>query len=84
MNNPRILKLVDSSKQDMEQSDRYNDPLFRFKKIVLNLDENALECLNRISRQEMEKESPSPDLMEEYYLLHHYLDFIKRLCNGEV
>jgi hypothetical protein len=38
-----------------------------------------LDCLNRISSQEMAKKSPSPPLLEEYCLLHHCLDFVKRL-----
>jgi hypothetical protein len=59
------------------------DPLDRFRGVVLNLTESALDCLNRISQREMQKDSPSPTLVEEYFLLHHYLDFIERLCRGK-
>jgi hypothetical protein len=76
------LKLVPSPKKETTQTDQPLDPFARFKGVVLNLTQSALDCLNRISQQEMEKDSPSPTLMEEYSLLHHYPDFIKRLCEG--
>jgi len=78
-----FLKLVHSSKKETQRAEPHLDPLTRFKGLILNLTQNALECLNRISQQEMEKESPSATLMEEYHLLHHYLDFIKRSCQGK-
>jgi hypothetical protein len=74
------LKVVTSSKKESDQVDHHLDPINRFKGTILNLIENALICLNRISQQEMQKDSPSAALMEEYFLLHHYLDFIERLC----
>jgi hypothetical protein len=80
MDETYYLKLVPSPKKEEEEVSPHLDSLNRFKKLVLNLSESALECLNRISRREMEKDSPSPSLMEEYFLLYHYLDFIKRLC----
>jgi len=75
-----FLKVVPSSKKEADQVDLHLDPICRFKGTVLNLTEGALSCLNRISQQEMQKDSPSSTLMEEYFLLHHYLDFIERLC----
>ena len=75
-----FLKVVPSSKKEADQVDLHLDPIGRFKGTVLNLTESALSCLNRISQQEMQKDSPSATLMEEYFLLHHYLDFIERLC----
>lgn len=77
------LKLVPPSKKEVGQNSHRSDPLTRFKGVVLNLTESALDCLNRISQREMEKDLPSPTLLEEYFLLHHYLDFIKRLCQGK-
>ncbi len=74
------LKLVSPAQKQNDQESPQLDPLTRFKKVVLNLIDNALLCLNRIAQVEMEKGSPSPNLMEEYLLLNHYLDFIKRLC----
>lgn len=74
------LKLVPPTKKDVPQGYPYSNPLIRFKGIISSLTENALECLNRISRKEMEKSSPSIHLIEEYYLLYHYLDFIRRMC----
>jgi len=75
-----FLKIVSPPKKEVPQVDQHLDPLARFKGLVLNLTESALDCLNRIAQQEVQKNSPSPNLMEEYYLLCHYLDFIKRLC----
>jgi hypothetical protein len=75
-----FLKLVKPLKKEDKEVTPKIDPIVRFKGLVLNLTENAIECLNRISQEEMCKDSPSPTLMEEYFLLHHYLDFIKRLC----
>ncbi len=80
MEESRFLKLVKPVKKEEKEVSPRLEPLVRFKGLILNLTENALECLNRISEQEISRNSPSPSLMEEYYLLHHYLDFIKRLC----
>jgi hypothetical protein len=76
----RFLKAVPPSHKEVDQVDLHLDPIGRFKGTVLNLTESALSCLNRISQQEVQKDSPSAILMEEYFLLHHYLDFIERLC----
>ena len=78
-----FLKVVSTSKKEVDPLSPHLDPLHRFKGIVLNLTESALDCLNQISQQEMQKDSPSPTLMEEYFLLHHYLDFIERLCRNK-
>ncbi len=78
-----FLKVILPSKREADQVSPHLDPLDRLKGIVLNLTESASDCLNRISQREMQKDSPSPTLMEEYFLLHHYLDFIKRLCQGK-
>ncbi len=82
MEEHHISKVVYPSKKGVEEDNPRLDPFRRFKGVVLNLNEEALTCLNRISGREMQKDSPSPMLMEEYFLLHHYLDFIKRLCQG--
>jgi hypothetical protein len=78
-----FLKVVPPSKKEVDQVSPHLDPFDRFKGMVLNLTESASDCLNRISQREMEKHSPSPSLMEEYFLLHHYLDFIERLCRNK-
>jgi len=80
MEETHLLKLVYPPKKGADKDNPQLDPLRLFKGVVLNLNEGALSCLNRLSRQEMQKVSPSPTLIEEYFLLHHYLDFIKRLC----
>ncbi len=83
MEETRFLRLVLPPKEEVEKAEPHSDPLFRFTRIVLNLASSALDCLNRISQQEMGKSSPSCALLEEYYLLHHHLDFIKRLCEAK-
>ncbi len=80
MEETRYLKLVSPPKKESDEESPLLDPLTRFRKLVLNLIEKALVCLNRIAQGEMEKESPSPNVMDEYFLLYHYLNFIKRLC----
>jgi hypothetical protein len=83
MDDSRFLKLAPPPKKEPSQPAPHSDPLLRFKGVILNLIQSASDCLNRISRQEMQKNSPSPTLMEEYFLMHHYLDFIERLCRGK-
>lgn len=78
-----FLKLLPPSKKETAERSPHLDPLVRFKGVVINLTQDALECLNRISQKEMGKNPPSPALMEEYFLLHHYLDFIRKLCKPE-
>lgn len=56
------------------------DPLKRFKGVVLNITENTIGCINRLMQLELEKRSPSPDVLEDYYLVLHYLCFLKNLC----
>ena len=83
MDETYYLKLIPPLKKEVGQESSHLSPLTRFRGVVLNLTESSLDCLNRISQREMEKDSPSPTLMEDYFLLHHYLDFIKRLCKAK-
>ncbi len=83
MKEPHFLKLIPPAKKQESQVEDHLDPLVRFKGVVLNLTESASDCLNRLSQQETQKESPSPTLMEDYFLLQHCLDFIRRLCQGQ-
>jgi hypothetical protein len=78
-----FLKLVPPAEKESDLESSLSDPLSRLKGVVLNLTESALDCLNRVSQQEIQKKSPSPNLMEEYSLLHHYLDFTRRLCESK-
>jgi hypothetical protein len=82
MQDPHFLTLIPPAEKQETSIDDRSDSLARFKGVVLNLTESAWDCLNRISQREMQKESLSPTLMEDYFLLHHYLDFIKTLCQG--
>jgi hypothetical protein len=83
MEETHFLKLVYPPQKSLDKDNPQLDQLSLFKGVVINLNEGALNCLNRISRQEMQKNFPSPTLMEEYSLLHHYLDFIRRLCQRQ-
>jgi hypothetical protein len=80
---PSYLKLVPPSKKEVAQDDHHSDPLTRFREVVLNTTESALDSLNRICQQEMEKDFASPNLLEEYLLLHPYLHYIKNLCQAK-
>ncbi len=58
--------------------------LLRFKAITGNIIEKALKTLDEIYIEEMQGDKPSPSRMEKYSLLHHYLDYLKRFCEGKV
>jgi hypothetical protein len=77
MRGMRLIQLDDI------RSFRPNNQLERFRVITKDLMEKALEVLNRISTHELKKSEPEPDLMEDYYLLFHYLDFLKRFASHE-
>ena len=82
MEETRLLKLLPHTEKEEGHAGDDLDPLVHFRGAVSNLTKSALDCLNRISQREMQRESPSPTLMEDYFLLHHYLDFIERLCRN--
>ena len=58
--------------------------LLRFKAVTADIVENALKTLDEICAEEMQGENPSPSLLEKYFLLHHYLDYLKQFCEGRV
>ncbi len=58
--------------------------LLRFKAVTGNIVQNAIETLDEICVEEMQGDKPSPSRMEKYSLLHHYLDYLKRFCEGKV
>jgi|YelNatPaOPRAMG01_1025707.scaffolds.fasta_scaffold518463_1 hypothetical protein len=78
MEDSRFLKIIRPIEK--EEKEPLLDPLRRFKGLVLNLTENAIVCLNRLLQFELEKEKPSGDIVEDYYLIQHYLCFIKKIC----
>ncbi len=55
-----------------------------FKAVVRSLTEDALRVLNKIASNEMSKPEPNPELVEDYYLLFHYLDFTRRFASGKM
>lgn len=80
MEEKEFLKIIPLPKAPIIKATPVADSLTRFSGVILNLTSNALDCLQRLARKEMEKKSPSDNVLEEYHLLHHFLDFIKRLC----
>jgi hypothetical protein len=80
MEETSLSKLLPRAEKEEAEVGDHLDSLVRFRGVVSNLTKSALDCLNRISQREMQKDSPSPTLMEDYFLLHHCLDFIERLC----
>lgn len=78
MESIKFLKIIKSVEKEQEQI--CLNPLTRFKGLVLSLTEDSIRCLGRVFQKELEKESPSSEILEEYHLLNHYLCFLKNLC----
>ena len=55
----------------------------RLKAVVKDLTEKALEIVNRISAGEMSKSEPKAELVDDYYLIYHYLDYLKRFVSSK-
>ncbi len=51
----------------------------RFKGVTRSLVVDALVVLDKM----WEECQNSPELREDYYQLHHYLDYLKRFCDGK-
>lgn len=58
--------------------------LLRFKAVTRDIVQNALKIINEVSAEEMQGENSSASRIEKYYLLHHYLDYLNRFCEGKV
>lgn len=81
------LELVQKAEFEPETLlDKEENPhlLEDFKAVVRNLTEDALKVLNRIAGDEMSKPEPNAELVENYYLLFHYLDFTRRFVSGKM
>jgi len=79
----KIVKMEErESIQNINQSEK-KDQFERFKAVTRDLTEKALEIVNRISVNEMSKPEPQTELVEDYYLLFHYLDFLRRLVSSK-
>jgi len=81
------LKLVEKTEFEPDTSlDEEPKPhlLEDFKAVVRSLTGDALKVMNRIAAKEMSKPEPNAELVEEYYLLFHYLDYVKRFASGKV
>ena len=67
------LKVIELDSDAMKFSKAY-----RVKGVVRSLVTDALKALD-----DMYKEcEPTPELTEKYYLVHHYLDYLKRFSEG--
>jgi len=53
--------------------------LERFRGVAKNLVVNAM-----ITLESMKRASEGAEYQENYHLLHHYLDYLKRFCEGRV
>ncbi len=78
MEDGTYLKIIKPVKKEEEEP--CLDPFRRFKGVVLNITENTILCVNRLIQLELEKRSLSPNVLEDYYLIQHYLCFLKNLC----
>jgi len=54
-----------------------------FKGVANNLVKDALNVLEEIE-VEWELDHNSRELREKYYLLRHYLDYLRRFCEGKI
>jgi len=52
----------------------------RFRGVTRSLVVDAMSTLNKMAEGCHE----SPELLENYYQLHHCLDYLKRFCDGKV
>ena len=80
------LKVVEKGVVDSTPTFYNNENLHLledFKAVVRNLTVNALKVLNRIAAAEMSKPEPQTELVEDYYLLFHYLDFLRRFVSSK-
>jgi hypothetical protein len=89
----REIRGMDSSKQCKIQESRVYQAeerfssareLLRFKAITKHIVQNALKIIDEVSAEEMQGKNSSPSRIEKYYLLHHYLDYLNRFCEGKV
>ena len=81
------LKLIQKTEFEPDTSlDEEPKPhlLEDFKAVVRSLTEDALKVLNKIAADEMNKPEPNTELVEDYYLLFHYLDFTRRFVSGKM
>jgi len=54
-----------------------------FKAVIKSVLNNAFKALEDIE-VEWELDHNSQELREKFHLLHHYLDYLKRFCEGKV
>jgi hypothetical protein len=81
------LKLIQKAEFEPDTlPDKEENPrvLQDFKAVVRSLTEDALKVLNKIAADEMNKPEPNTELVEDYYLLFHYLDFTRRFVSGKM
>jgi hypothetical protein len=77
----RVVKTEELAQSHYRSGVEKPSQLGRFKAVTRDLTEKALEIVNRLSANEMSKPEPQAELVEDYYLLYHYLDFLKRLAS---
>jgi hypothetical protein len=77
------LKRVSDDYNKKEDSTEGKSTSDLFKGVVNSLVKDALKVLEEIE-VEWEFDHNSRELREKYYLLRHYLDYLRRFCEGKV
>ncbi len=82
MKTPQLLQKAEMETQTLLDKQPKPHLLEDFKAVVRSLTEDAVKVINRIAVHEMSKPEPNAELVEEYYLLFHYLDYMRRFVSG--
>jgi hypothetical protein len=83
--NMETLRLVQKIESEPHMSSNRQPELHNqedFRAVIRSLTEDAMKVINRIAAHEMSKPEPNAELVEECYLLFHYLDYMKRFISG--
>ncbi|MFQ6067745.1 MAG: hypothetical protein ACE5K3_10810 [bacterium] len=77
-----LKRVIDECNKKAGSAERKSN-LELFKGVANSLVKDALKVLEEIE-VEWELDHNSQELREKYYLLRHYLDYLRRFCEGKV
>ncbi len=80
MNNDKLW--LEKILNEVETQMRENN-LEGFKAVIKSLDAGAMKVLDE-TEDLWEKDANSKEMREKLSLLRHYLDYVKRFCEGKV